>query len=316
MREMRESTKEEREKYYREEWSSEDLPDYLMHSLSLREFGFDHDGSGPSDRYNQFMTPDKLADFLKDKAPYAVYGSVALYERPSNRGQWLKSELAFDIDAKDVPFTRCDCTGGDVCEICLEDALRTCAEFGDVLDSDLGLDNISYVYSGRGFHIRVFDDSIMEMGQAGRSQIVEYVTGSILPEDSSLSMGYPSVFRERVARTFEEVGKSDLKGAGIFGKGGKILLENKERVLDWIEKGRLEKIKDELSGIGPKYYRKLLDYLTRLNAEYTDGKVTIDKKRILRVPSTLHSTVSRKCTEIQDIDDFSFEETVPNFLKR
>lgn len=315
MREMREASKDERKKYYEEEWSSKDLPDYILHSLSLREFGFDHDGSGPSDRYNQFMTPDEFSDFLKDNAPYAVYSSVALYERPSERKRWLKSELAFDIDAKDLPFKRCDCSGGDVCELCLEDAKQTTAEFGDTLSSDLGLEDISFVYSGRGFHIRVSDDSIMEMGQAGRSQIVEYVTGNIVPGDVSLSMGYPRVFRERTFRTFENISQEDLAENGIGGKAGKMLLENKERVLEWIKNGDLEKIREKIQGVGPKSYKKLLDFLTRLNAEYTDGKVTIDKKRILRVPSSLHSTVSRKCLEIQDIDNFSFEEAVPNFLK-
>ncbi len=68
-------------------------------------------------------------------------------------------------------------------------------------------------------------------------------------------------------------------------------------------------------GIGRKTFKKLIQLLIRLNAEYTDGKVTVDKKRILRVPSSLHSTVSRKCVEISDIDSFSLEDTVPEFIK-
>lgn len=314
MIEMREATPEERKKYYNEEWSSKDLSDYILHTLSLREFGFDHDGQGPNDRYNQFMTPDELSDFLKNRFPYAVYSSVALYEKPSERKQWLKSELAFDIDAKDLPFKRCDCTGGDVCELCLNDAKHVTAEFGDVLSSDLGLENVSYVYSGRGFHIRVFDDDIMEMGQATRSQIVEYITGNIIPPDPSVSLGYPSVFRKRISRTFEELNEDTLVKNGIGRSTAKKILEKKKQVKDFIEKGEIEKIKN-IEGVGPKYFERFLDLLTRLNSEHTDGKVTIDTKRILRVPSSLHSTVSRKCVEISDIDDFSFDEAVPDFLQ-
>ncbi|KXB04703.1 hypothetical protein AKJ50_02100 [candidate division MSBL1 archaeon SCGC-AAA382A13] len=310
---MREATPEERKRYYRDEWSSKDLPDYVLHTLSLREFGFDHEGKGPSDRYNQFMTPDELSDYLCDRYPYAVYCSVALYERPSERKKWLKSELAFDIDAKDLPFKRCDCSGGDVCELCLEDARRVTAEFGETLSSDLGLNNISYVYSGRGFHIRVSDDSVMEMGQASRSQVVEYVTGGVVPSDVTLSLGYSRVFRERAKRTFEELSEEDLVENGLGRSSAKKLMKEKDKAVDLIKKGKFDNIRN-FEGIGPKYFKRLMDFLTRLNSEYTDGKVTIDKKRILRVPSSLHSTVSRKCVEIKDIHNFSFEKAMPNFL--
>lgn len=314
MEEMREARPEDRKKYYREEWSIKDVPDYIIHNLSLREFGFDLDGSGPSDRYNQFMTPEELSDYLKDNYPYAVYGSVALYERPSERKKWLKSELAFDIDAKDLPFKRCDCTGESVCELCLNDAKRTAAEFGETLESDLGLDNVSYVYSGRGFHIRVSDESIMEMGQPTRSQIVEYITGSSIPSDFSLALGYSKVFRKRVRRTFQNLGVEELMNNNFSKNIAGKLIENKERIMNLIDEGDIEGIK-EIEGIGPKSFEKVMQILTRLNSEYTDGKVTIDKKRILRVPSSLHSTVSRKCVEISDIDNFSFDNVVPNFLR-
>lgn len=313
MLEMREATPEERERYYKNEWSSKDLPDYILHTLSLREFGFDHKGTGPSDRYNQFMTPDELSDYLRNKYPYAVYSSVALYEKPSERKKWLKSELAFDIDAKDLPFRRCECSEGEVCEVCLEDAKRVTAEFGETLKNNLDLENVSYVYSGRGFHIRVSDDSVMEMGQTGRSQVVEYITGNVVPTDLTLSLGYSKVFRKRTLRTFENLRERDFIDEGLQRNFAEKIMKEKNRVMDLIKKGRLEKIQD-FEGIGTTYFKKLLEFLTRLNTEHTDGKVTIDKKRILRVPSSLHSTVSRTCTEIQNIDKFSPDEAAPNFL--
>ncbi len=315
MEEMREATASERERYYRDEWTSQNLPDYIMHTLSLREFGFDHKGTGPSDRYNQFMTPDMISDYLKERHPYAVYSSVALYERPSERKKWLKSEVAFDIDAKDLPFKECDCTGGGVCEICLENARKVTEEFGKTLSSNLDLEDISYVYSGRGFHIRISDESVMGMGQAGRSQVVEYVTGGVVPSDFTLSLGYSKVFRKRVKRTFEKLDGEKMISEGLRRESVKRIMEEKERVINLIDDGSIENIRD-FEGIGPKSFKKLLDLLTRLNSECADGKVTIDKKRILRVPSSLHSTVSRKCVEIKDIKKFHPDEAVPNFLKK
>lgn len=314
MLELREATPEERKRYYRDEWSPKSVPDYILHTLSLREFGFDHDGEGPSDRYNQFMTPDEFSDFLQNKYPYAVYGSVALYEKPTERKKWLKSELAFDIDAKDLPFKSCDCTGESVCELCLNDARRVAATFADTLNSDLGLENIHFVYSGRGFHIRVFDDSIMKMGQAGRSQVVEYVTGSVVPSDVTMALGYSQVFRKRVLRTFENLSEEDLADGGLRSAAAKKIMNEKNRAKKMIEKGNLEKIKS-FEGIGQKSFKNLIQTITRLNSSYTDGKVTIDKKRILRVPSSLHSTVSRKSVQISNIDNFSLDETIPAFLR-
>ncbi|KXB03172.1 hypothetical protein AKJ45_02310 [candidate division MSBL1 archaeon SCGC-AAA261F19] len=313
MQEMREATPEERRQYYSEEWKKDDLPKFFLHTLSLREFAFDHSGKGPNDRYNCFITPEELSDFLRKKAPYAVYGSVALYERPSQRRKWLKSELAFDIDAKDLPIKRCDCTGGNVCEKCLDDARQVAKIIAETLRSELALHDIHFVYSGRGFHIRVTDDSVMSMGQAERSQIVEYVAGIVVPSDMTLTLGYSRVFRKRVARIFEQLDEKKLADAGFRGRLARKLMREKEKVLDAIRRGHLEAIM-EFDGIGRKTFRKFLDVVTRLNSELVDGKVTIDTKRILRLPSSLHSTVSRKCMVIRDIDNFSYDVTVPQFL--
>lgn len=314
MFEMREATQEDRKRYYHEEWSPMELPDYLLHTLSLREFGFDHDGEGPSDRYNQFVTPDEISDFFRNKYPYAAYSSVALYEKPSERKKWIKSELAFDIDAKDLPFKSCDCTGESVCELCLNDARHVAATFADTLKSDLGLENIHFVYSGRGFHLRVFDDSVMKMKQNSRSQVVEYVTGSVVPSDLTLALGYSRVFRKRFLRTFDNFDEDAFLENGIRRQAAKKLMDEKDKVRNLIESGHLDGIKD-FRGIGKKTFERLVQAITLLNSEYTDGKVTIDTKRILRIPSSLHSTVSRKCVEIKNIDKFSLDDTIPDFLE-
>ena len=47
----------------------------------------------------------------------------------------------------------------------------------------------------------------------------------------------------------------------------------------------------------------------------TDTKVSIDLKRILRFPSTLHSKVSMKSTLIKNIETFDpFDDAVPKFV--
>ncbi len=312
--EMREATPEERKRFYAEEWNKREIPDFISHTLSLREFGFDLDGSGPSHRYNQFLTADNLGNFLQNRAPYSVFASVALYERPSAREGWLKSELALDIDAKDLPFKYCRCSLGKVCENCIGLAREVVKQFAEVLVGDLGLRKIDFVYSGRGFHIRVNDDAVTTLEGNERAQIVDYLTGGMIPADVTIAQGYPKVFRERVARTFEAMNEEKfLEVKGIRKPLADKLLKEKTRALELIRGGKLENLSG-LVGMGPKTFRQLLEFMTRTNLGFTDGKVTIDTKRILRLPSSLHSGVSMKCMVIRDIDRFRLEDAVPNFV--
>ncbi|MFH1820953.1 MAG: DNA primase catalytic subunit PriS [Methanobacteriota archaeon] len=312
---MQETTQEDRRRFYAEEWNRHEIPDFIMHTLSLREFGFDLDGSGPNNRYNQFVTVDQLGDFMRSRAPYSAYASVALYERPSAREGWLKSELALDIDAKDLPIKSCGCQTGNVCERCIDEARLVAKQFAEVLAGDLGLRNISFVYSGRGFHVRINDESIMTLEGNERAQVVEYVTGSAIPADFTMAFGYSKIFRERVARTFDSLGEEKLLGVKGMRKplAQKLMLE-KERAVEMMRRGKLDEISD-FGGMGPKTFRNLLEFLTRANAEFTDGKVTIDTKRILRLPSSLHSGVSMKCMLVRDIDRFRLEDAVPKFVR-
>jgi len=311
---LQSSTPEERRRFYAEEWNKHDLPDFILHTLSLREFGFDMDGSGPSHRYNQFMTVEQLADFLRNRAPYAAYASVALYEQPSMRKGWLKSELVFDVDAKDLPLKTCGCSGENICEQCLDDARKVAIQFAETMRSDLDLHNIHFIYSGRGFHVRVTDEAVMALEQTERAQLVEYITGSIIPTEVMMAMGYSRVFRERVARTFESLNEQQLSQVQGMRKGlARRLIEGKEKVLAAVHRGRLREL-ESFEGMGPKTFRQLLEFLTRLNSEFTDGKVTIDTKRILRLPSSLHSGVSMKCTLVRDIENFSIEHAIPKFV--
>ncbi|MGQ9787821.1 MAG: DNA primase catalytic subunit PriS [Candidatus Hadarchaeaceae archaeon] len=312
---MREATPEERRRFYTEEWNRHDVPDFILHNISMREFGFDLDGSGPNNRYNQFLTVEQLGNFLRSRAPYSAYASVALYEKPSAREGWLKAELALDIDAKDLPVKSCGCPQGSVCERCLDEARQVAKQFAEVLIGDLGLRNINFVYSGRGFHIRINDESVMTLEGNERAQVVDYVTGGAIPSDFTMALGYSRVFRERLERTLSLMKTENLlKVRGMKRSLAQSIIQEKERALEMIRKGRLHEL-SSFGGLGPRTFRNLLEFLTKLNSGFTDGKVTIDTKRILRLPSSLHSGVSMKCMVVRDIDKFKLENAVPKFLQ-
>ena len=67
--------------------------------------------------------------------------------------------------------------------------------------------------------------------------------------------------------------------------------------------------------IRPTRYDKLLIKIANIHKGLCDTKVSIDTKRILRLPSTLHYKVRMKCTTIKDIENFDpFDSAMPKFV--
>lgn len=315
---LKPASPEERRIYYREEWDVKQIPKFIKDSLDKREFGFDHFGRGPNDRYRVFRNMDFLRKFLRYRTPFAAYSSVAFYEKPRRRDGWIKSELVFDVDAKDIPLRTCNCEG--VCEICLNQAREIVCSLMDTLKGDLGLHGIHVVYSGRGYHLRVLDEAVMKMDSDVRAQIVRYIIGAEVPKNEfdsagekyslehfAIPFGYPNVFTQRAkyailhlteSAEMEDVNEKLVKDAIKYSK----FLDNDE----W---GIFR------SKMGPVRYKRLMKSIAYLNMGLVDAKVSIDLKRILRLPSSLHSMVSMKCTEVKDIENFDpFEDAVPKFV--
>lgn len=309
---------EERKKYYREEWDIKQVPDFIAQSIQEREFGFDHVGRGPNDRYKVFRNTDLLKRFLKVRTPFAAYCSVAYYDKPRRRDKWTKAELVFDVDAKDIPIRTCECEG--VCEICLNEAREIVCGIIDTLKQDLGLKNIHIIYSGRGYHVRVLDDDVTQVNSDVRSQIVKYIVGAEVPENEYsldyekvsyehfvIPFGYPNVFTERVKYSILH-----LNEHSNLDEVNKKLLKDVLKYRPLIEDNNWGMFKNK---IGPLRYKKVVNGIASMNMSLVDAKVSIDLKRILRLPSSLHSMVSMKCTEVKNIETFDpFKEAVPKFV--
>jgi DNA primase small subunit len=315
------ATLEERRRYYREEWDVKHLPDFIKKELNKREFGFDHLGKGPNDRYRVFRDTDMLKKFIRYRSPFAAYCSVAFYKKPRKRGDWLKSELIFDVDAKDLPIRSCACDG--VCEICLDEARTLVIDLLDTLKQDLGLKNIHVIYSGRGYHIRILDEEVMTLDSEGRSQVLKYLVGAEAPkskyvaidssqkpyqlEHFSIPIGYPAVFTSRL--------KYDIMNLN----GNEKIEDINPKLLKDIIKYR-EMVKNNEWGlfknkIGPIRYKNMIEGMSKINLGLVDAKVSIDLKRILRMPTSLHSKVSMRCMEVKNVDKFDpLKDAVPNFV--
>jgi len=173
---------------------------------------------------------------------------------------------------------------------------------------DLGIKRLVLVYSGRGYHLRVVDKEVLPLER--RSEILEYVTGSKRPKDLFLSHGYPAVYRKMFVMTFNKMKEKDFP----FSKNiVDTLLTEKESIISKLNTYHVDYL--NIKGIGDKTKNEFLGHIERINASLVDGKVTVDVKRILRLPSTLHSKVSMKCVEIKNIENFDpLKQAVPKFV--
>jgi len=325
---FREATPKERKRYYTREWSAKKLPEFLVETLSRREFGFDHTGEGPSDRKNAFDDVRDLEDYVKATAPYAAFSSVALYENPREMSGWLGAELVFDIDAKDLPLRRCQDLhpAGQVCPICLEDAKELARDTLTVLKEDFGFDDVHVVYSGRGYHIRVLDDWALDLDSKAREKVLAYISAAeevtfndVQSRRIMLSSGYFRVFRLRFGYFIRRINANHLLNAGLGKSQAEKIIEKRGEIYERFVREAL--LTAFPKGVGYRSILKLFALSSTFSKAYFDGKVTIDVKRILRVPSSLHSKVGFITTYIgsdeRKLEKFNpFEDAVPAFRRR
>jgi len=326
---LREVSKDERKLYYRGEWSAKKIPEFITKTLEFREFGFDHTGDGPSDRKNVFSDVRDLEDYVKATAPYAIYSSVALYREPEEMEGWLGAELVFDIDAKDLPLRRCQNKhpSGQVCPICLNDAKELAKDTLIVLKEDFDFENVHVIYSGRGYHIRVLDEWALKLDTKAREKILTYISAAeevtfddIQSRRIMLSSGYFRVFRLRFGYFIERANLNHLVGIGIKRGIAKRLVDEEVRqkiVENFVRKGLLAAFPE---GIGYRSLLRLFGLSSTFSRAYFDGRVTVDVKRILRLPSSLHSKVGLITTYIgpdeRKLEKFDpFKDSVPEFRR-
>ena len=150
-----------------------------------------------------------------------------------------------------------------------------------------------------------------------RASLLDYVAGGVVPEAELMELrrGYPRVFRMRMLRLLSLLNLETLRRGGVPPKRADALLNPKtlRRVANELEDGSFATLKETL---GSRGFAKFLELVRKLNAEMLDAKVTVDVKRILRLPSSLHSKVSMKCVYIKNIERFDpFKHAVPRFVR-
>ncbi len=291
--------------YYSTEFDLDRLEGVMDFShFSTREFGF-VGLNGRFFRNLSFENPKELGDFLIERTPLHAYLG-AVYNEPPSRKQpihtldWKGHELVFDIDLDEYDVVRkhvCDCQGADqICMRCWQLLNLAITIIDESLRFDFGMENIVWVFSGRrGCHGWVTDDSGFSLNQEQRMSIINYLT-VIHGENEKARVQdrnrFPSDFRKRIEHNvfdyfLKNARHKDLLSLGLSSSRASNIKAQLKRQDDKIDSNLRSSFNKDLARIN-KYDEILRRWVPRI-----DHKVTIDLRRLLRLPFSIHGKSGR-----------------------
>jgi len=249
---------------------------------------------------------------------------------------WLGADLIFDIDVDHIPTPckryhdswKCLNCGGEgtgnvdvcpycgserlrkktwVCTFCLDTARKETLKLLDFLIEDFGFDRseLEIFFSGhRGFHVHIDSDAVLEMGQDSRREIADYVRG--LGIDNSFFLRKSRKGLYRYVYDYDSPGWYRRLIRGIYS----FLLKSSEDSLERanVLTPRIKNLLEQLSVLGPdaileselslREWKTLMENGISEESCIIDEKVTIDTKRLIRLPDSLHGKTGLRVAKL------------------
>ncbi|MHA1305623.1 MAG: DNA primase catalytic subunit PriS, partial [Candidatus Heimdallarchaeaceae archaeon] len=267
-----------------------------------------------------FPNSTKLTEFMstravKDAYIGAVYDRPPSKENPIQKIKWVRRELIFDLDIDEYDLVRtCGCQGDEFCVECwtlIQDAVIFLEE---TMREDFGVEEIRWIFSGRrGVHGWILDRDPQYFDQATRTAILNYLS---FIQDKKRSQSIDEIPNEAKLlrnRIYSIIAKSYLSHTTPE--------ELKELADEVKAKLSLNKAKSIISQVRNN---KNFDYNTynmlilddsnlrkKLSHEIIlkrypriDRKVTMDTRRVSRIPYSIHRKTGKIAVEIEDILKF------------
>ena len=304
-------------------------------AASEREWGYIPWTSGPETtmiRHRSLLELGSLENFLVQERPQHVYYSVGRYRDPGagsmSRKDWRCSDLVFDLDADHLPWvTLGEDSYAEMLSKC-KDALYRLLDF---LEDDFGFRDLEVVFSGgRGYHVHVRDETVLELEREHRREIVDYVRGIGLEYDALIERETVSGLARKTPAERRTLGTEGGWGRRIHSH----FLDFVDDLLAMDEAEALERLQ-EFDGFGEKKATAALN-AARTNREgieagnvtvHTaiaqlaerfasiaverdnapiDEPVTTDTNRLIRLPGSLHGGSALETVRIprEELDAF------------
>jgi DNA primase small subunit len=266
-----------------------------------------------------------LSDFLAREKPRHAYYSAGRYDlpgaEPMGEKGWNGSDLIFDLDADHLP-------GVDPADDSYAEMLATCKDalvrLLDFLEDDFGFEDLTVVFSGgRGYHVHVRDEGVLDLDRADRREIVEYVRGPDIAFDDLVQrevvggMGMKNPTHKRTLPTDggwgarvhdhlmtlvdevrerpEDEALDRLESFVGIGEGkARAVLENAENNSEELEAGNVD-VHPAVVSLAQLLFERAL----QADGAPIDEPVTTDINRLIRLPGSLHGGSGLRVTTIE-----------------
>ncbi len=264
------------------------------------------------------LDQDTLNTFLVSRVPRHVYYSAARWQNPNgkkmNEMDWLGADLIFDVDCKperveDHPT-------------CLQLAKQEMLKRIDCLRHELGFHDLDIVFSGwKGYHCHVIDESLTDMDNKERREIMDYITGNnclsivcfrqigddhiaYLPGiDAS---GRAGRFRDTFAHEISKqagLDESDQFIENLIKIKG-IGLKRARAICNSIILNNNINNAIKCDGSTMEGWKILFDHVQSKANIQLDQQVTVNSRHVIRLPETLHGGSGLKVMRVKDLESF------------
>lgn len=299
--------------------------------MKTREWMFIPFGGAPPIRHKGFHDMHGVRQFLSDRAMHSCFYSTAYWERPFEMKMadknWLGADLIFDLDGDHLPgVTDKDFPG--MLEVIHEQAWSL---WNDFLEPEFGFEEkyLQVTFSGhRGFHLHYRDPALFHLDSEARREMVSYIRGEGVDVKGGLaryhdlsSEGWTRRIRDGMSgmvmklqgiatkndgyrkelKSLHDGLKSQSQREGRKSTKGQGSIEQLASIVNHPD--RAKRLKDGNFGVLEKHQSLFLDLLktdTSVvlgSAGETDEVVTIDVRRQIRWPTSLHGKSGMRVCE-------------------
>lgn len=299
--------------------------------IKTREWMFIPFGGSPPLRHKSFSDVGQVKQFLSQRAMHSCFYSTAYWRRPYELKMadklWQGADLIFDLDGDHLPgVTDRDFPG--MLAVIQEQAWSL---WNDFLEPEFGFkeDYLQVTFSGhRGFHLHYRDPSLFHLDSEARRELVSHIRGEGVDVQGGLARYHDrdaKGWTQRIRKGMDDM-ISTLRAVHRGGDGASASLRTLEAELQSLQDregntsqrsaaaikrlaelldhdGRVQRLKDGKFEVLGNYQGLFLNLLKADasvvlgSAGETDEVVTIDVRRQIRWPTSLHGKSGMRVTE-------------------